>query len=306
MGAHTFTSPDVAHVIFEFRVYSLHYVIVVKLRDPMNTVPTLIMHDLRLISSPSESEFVVGFRQVWLAATSESKTSGFFHCSETGGKISLFMVIIFSCHQLFIVCLRACCFIPKCAFNVELVGKRFVTVSVWTHELPTVSIELTEFNEEKCWGLVFGFLCCLRCLGWRRGEGQNRETEYPPSTLIHIWKWVSRKKLVQYLLCSSTLLSGMLFLVGLYWNQTGWILIRSIQEMSTIVRSGARGRGVEDILSIGLSRIQLILSLWVEIPCGQGSGQHWFLQYLLRFFHFGQGYQQGHNSSSNQSHKVVI
>ena len=29
------------------------------------------------------------------------------------------------------------------------------------------------------------------------------------------------------------------------------------------------------ILSIGLSRIQLILSLGVEIPCGQGSGPGW-------------------------------
>ena len=34
--------------------------------------------------------------------------------------------------------------------------------------------------------------------------------------------------------------------------------------------TGTHGRGAEDILSVGLSRIQLILSLWVEIIWGQG------------------------------------
>ena len=41
---------------------------------------------LTLNSSPSESEFEVGLRQVWLAATS---SLGFFHCSVTGGKTCL-------------------------------------------------------------------------------------------------------------------------------------------------------------------------------------------------------------------------
>ena len=44
-----------------------------------------------------------------------------------------------------------------------------------------------------------------------------------------------------------------------------WMLVRRSYHWAT----GARGRGAEDISSIGLSRIQLILSLWAEIPCGQ-------------------------------------
>ena len=49
MGAHTFTSPDVAHVIFEFRVYSLHYVIVVKLRD-CRQIQSLLVRPARYVS----------------------------------------------------------------------------------------------------------------------------------------------------------------------------------------------------------------------------------------------------------------
>ena len=41
------------------------------------------------------------------------------------------------------------------------------------------------------------------------------------------------------------------------------------------IYTGAHGRGAKDILSIGLSRIQLILSLWAEISCKQGSGPRW-------------------------------
>ena len=63
-------------------------------------------------------------------------------------------------------------FIPRCAFNGKPVGKRLIVVSFWTHELPTVSPELTGFNEEIGWWLGFGFLRCLRRLGRQCCEGQ--------------------------------------------------------------------------------------------------------------------------------------
>ena len=53
--------------------------------------------------------------------------------------------------------------------------------------------------------------------------------------------------------------------------KTSWMLVRCSYHWAT----GARGRGAEGISSIGLSRIQLILSLWAEIPCGQGSEPGW-------------------------------
>ena len=57
------------------------------------------------------------------------------------------------------------------------VGKWSVVVSFWTHELPTVSPELTGFNEEIAWWRGFGFLRGLRRLARRCCEGQKRETE---------------------------------------------------------------------------------------------------------------------------------
>ena len=63
------------------------------------------------------SESVVGVRQVWLAAHSESKAWD-SPCTVAGGKIILFRVTIFSCHHL-TFCPRARCFYLKVCFYLK-------------------------------------------------------------------------------------------------------------------------------------------------------------------------------------------
>ena len=70
-----------------------------------------------LLTPHAYSESVVGVRQVWLAAHSESKAWD-SPCTVAGGKIILFRVTIFSCHHL-TFCPRARCFYLKVCFYLK-------------------------------------------------------------------------------------------------------------------------------------------------------------------------------------------